>query len=123
MHEFTHTCTAYNINRLTEKESDVKCFAVHPGVVRTEVTRHMNYFLQLGNAIFAPMLATMQKTPEQGAYSSLYTATDPELSESDGGELYFHCKPIAVSAAALDKKAATRLWDISEQLTQLPAKK
>ena len=103
--------------RLHRRGSRVKCFAVHPGCVRTEVTRHMNYFMQLGNSLCAPVLATIQKTPEQGAYSSVYAAISPELTSARGGDLYFHCRPIPVSAAAMDCDAAARLWTLSEQLT------
>jgi hypothetical protein len=58
----------------------VTCFSVHPGCVRTEVTRHMNAFMQIGNALFAPVLSAMQKTPEQGAYSSVHVATSPTVT-------------------------------------------
>jgi retinol dehydrogenase 12 len=105
--------------RLTEKGSKVKAFAVHPGVVRTEVTRHMNYFMRLGNAIFGPVLAAMSKTPEEGAYSSVFAATSPALDTARGGDLYFHCKVFPVSRAAQDAKAAARLWDVSAELTGL----
>jgi hypothetical protein len=60
---------------LEASKSSVTCFAVHPGCVRTEVTRHMNAFMQIGNALFSPVLATLQKTPKQGAYSSVHVAT------------------------------------------------
>lgn len=36
--------------------------AVHPGLVMTEVTRNFNWFVQLGNFIATPFLATVQKT-------------------------------------------------------------
>jgi hypothetical protein len=32
------------------------------------------------------------------------------------GKLFFHCRPIPVSAAAQDAAAAARLWEVSERL-------
>ena len=70
------------------QKSSVTCYAVHPGCVRTEVTRHMHPLMQLGNALFAPILATLQKTPEQGAFSSVYVAMASELTiGANRGEL------------------------------------
>eukprot|EP01037_Dinobryon_pediforme_P021156 gene21156-21951_t len=34
--------------------------------------RNMNYFMRLGNALFSPILMTLQKTPLQGAYTTLH---------------------------------------------------
>ena len=125
----------------------VSVFGVHPGVVRTEVTRNMSWLMQLGNHLAAPIMSTMQKTPAQGAYCSVYCATDPDLvapaprcsgegegeGEGEGrgqgsgttsseqldlgGELFFHCKPIPLSAAARNVEAARRLWTLSAELT------
>jgi hypothetical protein len=54
---------------------------VHPGCVRTEVVRNMNVIMRTGNAICAPILMSLQKTPEQGAYNSVYVATAPGIGE------------------------------------------
>ena len=103
--------------RLSEQGSAVKCFAVHPGCVRTTVTRHMSSTMQLLNSIFAPIVSSLQKTPEQGSYTSVYAATSPELDDAEGGGLLFHCKPIDASWAATDPAAALNLWILSEKLT------
>ena len=108
------------IIRLTARGSRVSAYAVHPGAVRTDVTRHMNAFMQTGNAICAPILRTMQKTPPEGAYCSVIVATSPELPlhpRKYGGQLFFHGKVVPVSAAGLDDAAAARLWKVSEQIT------
>mgnify|MGYP000153196007 CR=1 FL=1 len=42
----------------------------------------MNAFMRMGNALFAPVLSTLQKTPEQGAYSSVHVATAKGISKS-----------------------------------------
>ena len=103
--------------RLIEQGSPVKCFAVHPGCVRTTVTRHMSSTMQLLNSLFAPIVSSLQKTPEQGSYTSVYVATAPDLDAVEGGGLYFHCQPIEASPAASDPIAARSLWTLSEKLT------
>lgn len=102
--------------RMDEKGSKVLSVAVHPGCVRTSVTRNMNWFMQLGNKICSPILALLQKNPEEGAYTSLYLATAPRESLVGGG-YYFHSRLGKVSPAGLDKEDAKKLWEVSEKLT------
>ncbi len=106
-------------NRLRVKGSKVRCFSLHPGCVRTEVTRNMSNFMQVGNRLAAPIMCTLQKTPAQGAYCSVHVASAPELSDLPGGEYFFHCRSVAPSEAASNGEAATLLWTISERLTGL----
>lgn len=109
--------TTHDPLRLREQGSPIKCFAVHPGCVRTTVTRHMSPTMQFLNTLFAPIVSSLQKTPEQGSYTSVYAATSPDLDAAEGGGLYFHCQPIHASRAASDPIAARSLWTLSEKLT------
>lgn len=104
--------------RLNAKGSKVTCNAVHPGVVRTEVTRNMHHLVQLGNKLAYPFMVLVQKTPEMGAYSSVFAATDPSL-QGKGGLYLFHSKAAPMSKAAKDPAIATRLWALSEKFTGL----
>ncbi len=101
--------------RLELVGSRVTCNAVHPGCVRTDVTRNMNAFMRIGNTLAAPIMWTLQKTSEQGAYSSIYAATSPELTNK-GGIYLFHCSPTKVNIAALDLKDNDLLWRLSEEI-------
>lgn len=100
------------------KGSKVFCCAVHPGCVRTEVVRGMHWVMQIGNMLAAPLMVLLQKTPEEGAYCSIYAATDPDIIEdaSKKGQYFFHCAVEPTGAAAKDSAAAKRLWEVSEQL-------
>ena len=49
--------------------------SVHPGLVRTDVTRNMPYYLRIPNEIFAILLQTLQKTPTQGAWNTIHVFT------------------------------------------------
>jgi NAD(P)-dependent dehydrogenase (short-subunit alcohol dehydrogenase family) len=70
------------------------------------------------------------KTPEQGAATSTYVATSPQL-DGIGGRYFENCQeadvddPSAagtdaagVAAFALDPEAAERLWTVSEEMNQ-----
>ena len=56
-------------------------------------------------------------TPEQGAQTPVYLATQP-LSEPQSGRYYDKSKPRRPTALAQDVEAAKRLFDLSEQLIQ-----
>ncbi|XP_060655207.1 retinol dehydrogenase 13-like isoform X1 [Drosophila nasuta] len=98
--------------------TNVTVNALHPGVVETELIRHVPIF---NNPIFgfliSPLIWLIFKTPKNGAQTTLYAALDPDLNGVTG--LYFSdCKPKEVSAAAKDANAAKRLWEESEKWTK-----
>jgi NAD(P)-dependent dehydrogenase (short-subunit alcohol dehydrogenase family) len=90
--------------------AQVTANALHPGVVATE--------LLFGG--FAPLrlLKPFMKTPEQGARTTVYLASSPDVATVTGG--YFQDeRPARITSAAQDDTAARRLWEISEQMTGL----
>src|SRR5437867_4498965 len=107
--------------RLRASGSKVRCFSLHPGCVRTEVTRNMSAFMRIGNAMAEPIMRTLQKTPEQGAYTSVHVATSPLLDGPDyqDGGYFENCRKAEPSPAATDSGAAQALWTASEALTGL----
>jgi NAD(P)-dependent dehydrogenase (short-subunit alcohol dehydrogenase family) len=128
LREPTHTRTGmreYSVSKLSNvlftKElarqlegSGVTTYAVHPGVVATDVWRKVP----------APVRWVMKKfmiTPEQGAHSSLRTATDPELASETGRYYDADGKEKRPSALADDTELATQLWTRSAEWTGLPA--
>jgi NAD(P)-dependent dehydrogenase (short-subunit alcohol dehydrogenase family) len=91
--------------------------ALHPGFVRSgfgqdgDMRGWMGYALR----IVRPFAIGV----EQGAATSVYVATAPELAGVTGG-FWAKCAPAEPSRAAHDDAAAARLWDVSETLTGLP---
>jgi len=72
----------------------------------------------LGFAVRA--LTPLMKSPEKGAETSVYLASSPEVEGSSGG--YFAKKAEARSSdASHDERLARRLWEVSAELTNLPA--
>jgi NAD(P)-dependent dehydrogenase (short-subunit alcohol dehydrogenase family) len=104
----------------------VRAFAVHPGVIETELSRHMEQADREMLAARGKQLGGMQlKSIPAGAATSVFAATSPSL-EGQGG-LYLEDCGVAsindeVNAAqgvrswAVDETAAERLWAVSEEL-------
>ncbi len=85
--------------------------AVHPGVIRTQLGRHMNPVAQMLFGVAGPLFL---KTIAQGAATEVYVATHPDMKQSG---LYFSdCNVKAPRADAEDAALATRLWETSEKI-------
>mmetsp|Transcript_17396 Transcript_17396/g.38474 ORF Transcript_17396/g.38474 Transcript_17396/m.38474 type:complete len:423 (+) Transcript_17396:138-1406(+) len=95
--------------------SEVKAYAVHPGLVRTDVVRNMPWYLYYPNIIFGFAVATLQKTSEAGAWTSVWCATSAELG-TESGNYYANSRQEKVDDVANDDVAASRLWELSEKL-------
>jgi NAD(P)-dependent dehydrogenase (short-subunit alcohol dehydrogenase family) len=115
------------------QDAGVRAFAVHPGGIMTPLQRHLSreemhasgWLDDDGNPI------GQFKSPEQGAATSVWCATSPQL-EGMGGVYCADCdiadvvESIApggggVIAHAVDREAAARLWDVSAELTGVDA--
>lgn len=53
----------------------VSVYAVDPGLVKTEIIRHLKKPMQL----FVKTFGFLIKTPAEGAYTTLYCAVTPDL--------------------------------------------
>ena len=107
------------------KDKGVRAYAVHPGVIMTELSRHMDEsdFATLSERSPAGEELVF-KSVEQGAATSVFAATAIELAEK-GGIYLENCQIAApavqgsgsgVESYALDPAAAERLWTLSEAL-------
>ncbi|KAL6488703.1 hypothetical protein MHYP_G00024440 [Metynnis hypsauchen] len=92
----------------------VTAYALHPGVVQTELGRHLNQLQQTGLWLVKPFT----KTAVQGAQTTIYCAVAPEL-ETESGKYYSDCAPASCSNAAMDDTTAQRLWDLSCQMLNI----
>ena len=87
--------------------SGVTAYALHPGVVATDVWRSVPW-------PFDKIIKRFMISSEEGAATSLYCATSDEVSNQSG--LYYdECKPKTPSSLALDADLAKKLWAESEQ--------
>ena len=109
--------------RLADK--GVRAFSVHPGVIETELSRHMDEEDRAMIGARAEQVGNwFVKTVPQGAATSVLAATAPEL-EGKGGIYLEDCQiaeiedespAFGVRSYALDHAAAERLWAMSEQM-------
>lgn len=75
---------------LAKRYPNVQSWAVHPGLVRTDVVRNMPWYLYYPNIIFAVAIAALQKQPKQGAYTSVWCAASD--SPPKNGTYLVNCK-------------------------------
>ncbi|XP_068437614.1 retinol dehydrogenase 11 [Clinocottus analis] len=89
----------------------VMAYSVDPGMVNTEITRH------LGNPIvtISKTMSFLFKTPAEGAYTTIYCAVTPENEMVTGG-YYKDCAFAETSRAGQDDGTALKLWAVSCQL-------
>jgi NAD(P)-dependent dehydrogenase (short-subunit alcohol dehydrogenase family) len=86
--------------------------ALHPGVINTNLGRHMNALMRLPLALVGPLAL---KTTPQGAATQCYVATHPSLATVSGE--YFADSNIAKSTRqGRDMALAAELWDVSEAI-------
>ncbi|XP_033152640.1 retinol dehydrogenase 12 isoform X1 [Drosophila mauritiana] len=98
--------------------TNVTANALHPGVVDTEIIRHMGFFNNFFAGLFVkPLFWPFVKTPRNGAQTSLYVALDPEL-EKVTGQYFSDCKLKEMAPAATDTQTAKWLWAVSEKWTK-----
>ena len=103
------------------RQKDIHAFAVMPGVIRTALGRYLpdNVWDSLGDSV-------KFKSHEQGAATSVWAATSPDLAQTGG--LYLEdCKVADVTQGragagkgvmpyAVDPERARALWTLSEQM-------
>ncbi len=83
----------------------VTTYAVHPGVVSTNVWRGLPQPL-------VKLIGRFMISPEEGAKTTLYCATQPQLA-GDTGFYYEDCKVKVSSHAAQNINLANQLWEKS----------
>ena len=94
--------------------SGVTATCLHPGVVATGLGRGGPLVIRVFQSVARPFLLR----PERGAQTIVYLASSAEVGDASGG-YYEKCRRVEPSAAARDRRAAERLWRVSEQLTGL----
>jgi hypothetical protein len=71
-------------------------------------------------AVMIRVARLVMKTPAQGAGTSIYLASSPEV-EGITGRYFVNRKPKTSSKASYDTAAAARLWQVSADLTDMTA--
>ena len=93
---------------------DITANCLHPGVVATGFARTDGGLTALLVRLAAPFLTA----PEDGAKTSIFLCTSPEVA-SVTGEYFAACKPSRSRRMARSDELAARLWAASERATGL----
>jgi NAD(P)-dependent dehydrogenase (short-subunit alcohol dehydrogenase family) len=108
------------------RDSGVRAYAVHPGIVATGLARHMRkddfaHLTDLAAAQREPAATAVDVTrdfvmPDRGAATQVWAAVAPEL-DGVGSAYLADCGVRTDDAAyAVDEQRAARLWSLSEAL-------
>jgi NAD(P)-dependent dehydrogenase (short-subunit alcohol dehydrogenase family) len=111
------------------RSAGIRAFSVHPGVIATELSRHMDADDFAALRARRPTTGTMRmKSTPEGAATSVWAATSTEL-DGRGGLYCENCEvaeivdepgsATGVMAYALDPARADALWYVSERLVGL----
>ncbi|KAD5316828.1 hypothetical protein R6Q59_032053 [Mikania micrantha] len=98
--------------RLQMMEANVTVNCVHPGIVRTRLTRDREGFIT--DLVFF-LTSKLLKTIPQAAATTCYVATHPKL-KNVSGKYFADCNEASNSKIGCNLKEAARLWSFSEIL-------
>lgn len=93
------------------RRTNLPASSFHPGSVCTDLNRDVPFV-----RLIRPFERLVMKPPEQGATTLTWLATGPEGC-APRAAYYVDCAPAKTSAAAADRNTASRLWDVSAELT------
>ncbi|XP_058223349.1 short-chain dehydrogenase TIC 32 A, chloroplastic-like isoform X1 [Rhododendron vialii] len=96
--------------RLKEMEANVTVNCVHPGIVRTRLTRDREGFIT--DLVFFLASKLLKRIP-QAAATSCYVATHPRLLNVSG-KYFADCNEASTSKLGSNSFEAGRLWSASE---------
>jgi NAD(P)-dependent dehydrogenase (short-subunit alcohol dehydrogenase family) len=92
--------------------TDVTANTLHPGFVKTNIVNKEGFF----GAVFRLGANLAAITPEEGAKTTIYLASSPEVEGKSGG--YYVQEKLSVSSPqSRNLGTAARLWTLSEQMT------
>jgi len=99
------------------KGTGVTATVLHPGVTRTSFGAEDR---SRGFGFMNRLAQPFMKSPEQGASTSIYLASSPEV-EGVTGRYFANRKAKDSNKASYDTEAAARLWRVSAELVGLPS--
>lgn len=91
-----------------------RAYAVHPGVIATNLTRQMNPLMRGMTKALGPVFL---KSPPQGAATQVWAAVHPDAAAHSGAFLA-DCNVASASTAARDDALAAKLWTESERIAR-----
>jgi NAD(P)-dependent dehydrogenase (short-subunit alcohol dehydrogenase family) len=97
----------------------VTATSLHPGFVRTDFgAEDQAWFFTVISRMVRPFL----KTPAQGAQTSIYLASSPDVTGVTG-QFFADRRPRAANKVAYDTDLAARLWQVSADLVGMTTRR
>ncbi|KAM8753395.1 polyprenol dehydrogenase [Rhynchonycteris naso] len=107
----------YHLQRLLAAQgSPVTANAVDPGVVDTNLYKHVFWGTRLVKKLFGRWFF---KSPEEGAWTSVFAAVSPEL-EGVGGRYLYNEREATSLAVTYDTELQQQLWARSCRMSAIP---
>lgn len=103
-------------NRL--QGTGVSTYSLHPGVVRTELTRHIEDIIGPLKYLFIFFVFAFTKSPKEGAQTNIFCAIEDSIAQ-DSGNYYSDCAIKPAQPHACDDMTAKKLWETSSKLVDL----
>lgn len=100
--------------RFDEDETDRFACAVHPGVIHTNLARHIGLAADLVMPILS---AAVLKSVDQGAATETFAAVHPD-ARNHHGEYLADCNPSETTPEGRDMELASRLWEETEEIVE-----
>lgn len=97
--------------RLVDSPVTVNC--LHPGFVATNMGA--NNIPYIGKAIKKVLNLFAGKNVKDGAATSVYLASSPEVAHVTG-KYFISCRPVQSSDVSYDEGVAKQLWEVSERI-------
>ncbi len=104
---------AYELSRRLDVDR-VTVNALHPGFVSTRLARNNGLVFQL----VMPLMRIIARSPEEGARTSVYLASSPQVQDVTG-KYFEDSQVVPADPAADDEATAQRLWRVSMEMTGL----
>ncbi|XP_044023679.1 dehydrogenase/reductase SDR family member 13-like [Siniperca chuatsi] len=96
--------------------TDVTCYSVHPGAIKTEIGRHAGFWWKL---IMTPIVVLFFMDATSGAQTTLHCALEQGI-EHLSGHYFTQCAPLMnIESKARDDATAKKLWELSESFCGL----
>ncbi|KAH9321692.1 hypothetical protein KI387_016331, partial [Taxus chinensis] len=96
--------------RLEDEKADVTANSLHPGIIPTNIIRHIKML-----AFPVALLKFLIKSIPQGAATTCYLALHPDVKGANG-KYFSDCEEAKLTPNATNPALARQLWDFSERL-------